>query len=173
MIIPNEFMSIKNSMSYVGSELHSSVNTPVQYACLDLFNNFNQITPYLTKSNNCLRILSNEINKIFDKTKIKYIKPKGGFYYFIDMSEYSEKLKKNNLNNCVDLCNKILNDTGIAILAGYYFGIPENRLTARLSFVDFDGEIIINNNLTNADILEVCSNTIEGCKKLAYYLENL
>ena len=75
-------------MSYIESELYSSVNAPVQYACLDIFSDFSQINLYLTKCNKCLKLLSDNIKDIFDKTKIKYIKPNGGFYYFIDMSEY-------------------------------------------------------------------------------------
>ena len=173
MILPNNLRLVKHSISDIGSELYSSVNAPVQYACLDLFNNFNQIESYLQKCNMCLKILSNEINNIFDKSKIKYIKPNGGFYYFIDMSEYSDKFHKIGIFTDVELNDKILEDTGVAILAGSYFGLPNKTFTARLSFVDFNGEDIINNQLNDSEILEICNKTLEGCKILTDYIENL
>ena len=34
----------------------------------------------------------------------------------------------------------MLEDTGVALLPGIAFGRPENELTCRLSYVDFDGK---------------------------------
>jgi hypothetical protein len=39
-----------------------------------------------------------------------------------------------------DLCTTLLEQEGIALLPGSDFGRKQEELTARLSFVDFDGE---------------------------------
>ena len=39
----------------------------------------------------------------------------------------------------VDLCELLLEETGVAILPGSAFGRPPEELTVRISFVDFDG----------------------------------
>ena len=72
-----------------------------------------------------------------------------------------------------ELCDILLQETGVAILSGTHFGRSEYDLTARLSFVDFNGNLIIdNNNLTDRDIEEICHRTIEGCSKIVEWLEN-
>lgn len=43
------------------------------------------------------------------------------------------------IHNSGDLCDKLLNDTGVALLPSFDFGRPSRELTARLSYVDFDG----------------------------------
>ena len=86
------------------------------------------------------------------------------------------KIKNFNLGiraSDIELNDKILEDTGVAILAGSYFGLSDKTFTARLSYVDFKGEDIINNQLNDSEILEICSKTLEGCKILTDYIENL
>ena len=39
-----------------------------------------------------------------------------------------------------ELCERLLVETGVAILPGHEFGRPAEELTARLAYVNFDGE---------------------------------
>jgi len=172
IIIPNNLLYLKKYLSTLASEISSSVNAPVQYACIDLFDNFHKMENYLFKCNFCLGELSNIIYNIFLQSKIKCIKPEGAFYFFLDFNEYASSLYNKGIFTSNDLCNKLLDDTGVAILSGSFFGIDEYNLTARLSFVDFNGnEIINNNNLSHDDINTICKKTIEGCLKLVEYLD--
>lgn len=171
MIIPDVYKNILNNMAAVGSELYSCSNIPVQYAATELFNKFDEMDLYLERTNKSLNLLNNVIDNIFKKSKIIYTKPKGGFYYFLDFSNYMEELNYEIIND-VSFCNMILEKTGVMLLAGSNFGISQYEMTARLAFVDFDGENIINDNLTDEEILEVCKKTIDGCHKLVNFLEN-
>ena len=56
----------------------------------------------------------------------------GGFYML-------PKFGMKQMNNSLEFCNKILEETGVALLPGTSFGRPSNELTARLAYVDFDG----------------------------------
>ena len=128
---------------------------------------------YLHRCKFCLKVLSREINKIFSHSKIKFNAPDGGFYYFLDFNNYKNELDKILIYNSDNLCEKLLYNTGIALLSGSNFGRHDNDLTARLAFVDFNGEDIINKEILNEkDIIHICSKTIEGCKLLVYTLEN-
>ena len=171
MIIPDVYKNILNNMAAIGSELYSCSNIPVQYAATDLFNEFDKMDLYLERTNKSLNLLNNVIDNIFKKSKIIYNKPEGGFYYFLDFSNYIEELNCEIIDD-VSFCNMILEKTGVMLLAGSNFGMSPYEMTARLAFVDFDGEDIINNNLTDKEILEVCKKTIDGCYKLVNFLEN-
>ena len=39
-----------------------------------------------------------------------------------------------------EMCDNILNETGVALLPGSDFGFDKERMLVRLSFTDFDGE---------------------------------
>jgi len=63
----------------------------------------------------------------------------GGFYAFPDFSPLRERLAARGISSSAELCTRLLEETGVAILPGTCFGRPENELTARLAYVDFDG----------------------------------
>ena len=57
------------------------------------------------------------------------------------LCDFSSVLKKTNeINDSKNLCNKVLNETGFAMLPGVDFGISVEKLITRIAFVDFDGK---------------------------------
>ena len=65
--------------------------------------------------------------------KVLINEPQGGFYL---MPEFLNK----KFNSSADMCDSILNDTGVALLPGSDFGFDQTKMLARLSFTDFDGQ---------------------------------
>ena len=69
------------------------------------------------------------------------------------------------------MCKDLLNNTGVVLLPGSDFGIPKNKMVARLSFTDFNGEDFMKNVLNNENInLDIISKfapkIVEGTKRL-------
>ena len=66
------------------------------------------------------------------------------------------------------MCNILLKDKGVSLLAGKYFGIDEKILTARFAYVDFDGDFVFKNvdNLTDNNIEEYFPNIVIGVQLL-------
>ena len=69
------------------------------------------------------------------------------------------------------MCDNILKETGVALLPGSDFGFDKNKMLARLSFTDFDGQEFmkeaqngqaIDKNL----ILKLAPKIVEGVDKL-------
>jgi aspartate aminotransferase len=50
-----------------------------------------------------------------------------------------DKLNKRGITTADVLCERLLEECGIAILPGVDFNRPVDELSARLSYVDFDG----------------------------------
>jgi aspartate/methionine/tyrosine aminotransferase len=69
------------------------------------------------------------------KMGLSIAEPGGGFYVYPDFTD----VLGSKFNTSADLCNALLKEAGVALLPGSAFGQLENTLTARLSFVDFDG----------------------------------
>jgi aspartate aminotransferase len=58
---------------------------------------------------------------------------------FCNFNKYVSRLKKLGITSSAGLVQKLLADTGVALLPGSAFGRPEEELTTRLAYVDFDG----------------------------------
>jgi aspartate aminotransferase len=65
--------------------------------------------------------------------------PDGAFYLFVDFTPIGERLAAREIGDGPSLCNRLLTETGVAILPGASFARPPQELTARLAYVNFDG----------------------------------
>jgi aspartate aminotransferase len=65
--------------------------------------------------------------------------PRGGFYLFPEFHARADSLRRRGIAGGEALCERLLEETGVAILPGSDFGRAPGDLTARLAYVDFDG----------------------------------
>ena len=86
-------------------------------------------------------------------------------------------LRKKGIRTSVELCARLLEETGIALLPGVDFGQPEEDLVARLSYVDFDGKNALAHlqNVGSRDlsinfVKEIAPNMVTACETLKNWL---
>jgi len=77
-----------------------------------------------------------------------------------------------------EMCDDILNKSGVALLPGSDFGFKPNRMLARLSYTDFNGEIFLKSiegskKPDNETIKRYAPNVVEGIKKLVDWSKTL
>ncbi|MEX0928661.1 MAG: aminotransferase class I/II-fold pyridoxal phosphate-dependent enzyme [Balneolales bacterium] len=147
---PKALGKLKNAMAVIASETYTSTCAPIQYAAVKAFEGGDDIEAYLTKSRSVLSTLGNHLASRLNDAGVIVGKPEGGFYLFPDFSPFKEALAKKGIIGSTALCERILEDTGVAMLPGSVFGRPEEELTARIAYVDFDGEKVLNNYTTNS-----------------------
>jgi aspartate aminotransferase len=168
-LVPDSLLEIKNMINVLASETFSAVSAPIQYAAIKAYKNDH--SKYINKSRNILSAVGNYVYKNLKSNKVLINEPQGGFYL---MPEFLNK----RFNSSADMCDSILNDTGVALLPGSDFGFDQNKMLVRLSFTDFDGQKFmnkieenqkINNNLIN----ELAPKIIEGVDKLKKWSESI
>jgi aspartate aminotransferase len=76
------------------------------------------------------------------------------------------------------MCKNILDKTGVALLPGSDFGVNSEKMLARLSYTDFNGDNFLANikggkNLNNIDINKFAPNIAEGISKLKDWSKSL
>ena len=76
------------------------------------------------------------------------------------------------------MCKDILNKTGVALLPGSDFGLDRNKMLARLSYTDFNGDNFLKNTLgskklDNADLKKYAPNIVDGVSKLKEWSNSL
>lgn len=143
-IFPKGLRWLLDAMAVVASETFTSTSAPIQYAAIRAFDGGDDIEEYLDHSRKVLLYLGQSIYKKLHDAGVCNPEPEGGFYLMPDFSPLRDKLREKGILNSTDLCDRLLQDTGVAILPGRAFGRPDEELTARLAYVNFDGEQALN-----------------------------
>jgi len=167
-VIPNELKKLRNSLKVLASETFSSVSAPIQYAAIAAYKN--DQSKYLESSRNILKAVGEYVYNNLKSNKVIINKPQGGFYL---MPEFLEK----NFKTSEEMCKDLLNNTGVVLLPGSDFGITKDKMIARLSFTDFDGEEFMKNissikNLNLETISKLAPKVVEGTKRLKDWSES-
>ena len=167
-VIPKNLNLLMEKIKVLASETFSSVSAPIQYAAITAYNS--DQSEYLKKARTILKGVGNYIYEILKSNNTIVNKPDGGFYL---MPEFVNK----NFSNSCEMCNDILVKTGVALLPGTDFGLPPEKMIARLSFTDFDGKKFMQNLKNNTKVDEnllrkFAPKIVEGTKRLKGWVES-
>ena len=162
----NEFM---DSLKSLASESYSTVNTPTQYAAVEAYEG--DYDDYKTKVRAILNAVGNYVYNNLKSNKVLINPPQGAFYL---MPEF----KNNKFKNSSQLCDTILNETGVAMLPGSDFGFSPKRMLTRLSYTDFDGVEFFKSvsnykSISEEMVKRYAPNVVEGTAKLSNWAKNL
>ncbi len=136
---PSALSWLLEGMAAVSSETFTATSAPIQYAAVRAFRGGPRIEAYLTRSRRILEALCHTVCDRLTAAGAVVAPPQGAFYIFPDFSPFQEKLRSRGITSSAVMCERLLEDTGVAILPGSAFGRPEQELTTRLALVDFDG----------------------------------
>ena len=167
--VPDNLSFFMDKLKTLASESYSTVNSPVQYAAVKAYTD--DLTEYKNNVINILEYVGNYVYQNLKSNKIIINPPQGGFYL---MPEFLNKRFKTSSQ----MCEKILMDTGVALLPGSDFGFKPGRMIARLSYTDFNGKEILSKvfdgkTLSFEILKEYAPNVVEGVKKLSNWAKNL
>ena len=168
-LVPDSLIEIKNMINVLASETFSAVSAPIQYAAIKAYEQDH--SKYINKSKNILGAIGNYVYENLRSNKVLINKPQGGFYL---MPEFLNK----KFNSSSEMCDNILNETGVALLPGSDFGFEQKKMLARLSFTDFDGEEFMNKiednqKIDNEEINKFAPKIVEGVDKLKKWSESI
>jgi aspartate aminotransferase len=136
---PAELTWLLEGMASVASETYTSTSAPIQYAAVAGFSDHPQMTDYLDRSRRILAALADHFHRTLATAGARTAAAQGGFYLFPNFDALRDRLGARRIHSSEQLCSRLLEDTGVAILPGSHFGRPSSELSARLAFVDFDG----------------------------------
>ena len=136
---PRTMHWLMNAMASLASETYTSVSAPIQYAAVRAFKGGTSIERYLWHVRRILAHIGNRAADILSEAEIRVHYPEGGFYLFADLTSHADRLAAKGIKTGRQLCERLLQDVGVAVLPGEAFGRPKEELTARIAYVDFDG----------------------------------
>ncbi len=170
---------LREAMAAVASETFTSTCAPIQHAAIRAFEGGPEIEHYLRDTRRVLRAVGNLLTQRLRTAGADVCDPKGGFYLFPDFSGFRERLAARGISKGAQLCRRLLDDTGVAILPGSAFGQPPEQLTARIAYVDFDGrkalsvasECLPDQSLDDSFARRHCSRVVEAVERIRRWLQ--
>ena len=136
---PPDLAWLMEAMAAVASETYTSVSTPIQFAAVRAFKDGLAIERYLWHVRRILAGLGQRCAESLERAGARVRPPVGAFYLFPDFSPFGERLAERGIQDSASLCERLLEETGVAVLPGVAFQRPAEELTARLAYVNFDG----------------------------------
>jgi aspartate aminotransferase len=178
---PESLKWLQKVMAAVASETYTSTSAPIQYAAVRAFEGGIAIERYLAHSRRILARLGEWSASRLRDVGAQIIVPKGAFYLFPDFTPIADKFIKNQILTSPELCRRALEETGVAFLPGKAFGRPDEELTVRIAYVDFDGaralaaseQIPLDQDIGPDFIDFYCHNTKTGIDLLCAWIDSL
>ncbi len=138
-VFPEDLRWLLESMATVASETFTATSAPIQYAAIRAFEGGEEMERYLASARRVLAALGRWCARKLRGAGIDCAQPTGAFYLFPDFSAMREALHARDIHTSRQLCARLLDEAGVAILPGSDFGRDDEELTARMAYVDFDG----------------------------------
>tara|TARA_Y100001970_G_scaffold220603_1_gene271022 strand:+ start:4608 stop:5843 length:1236 start_codon:yes stop_codon:yes gene_type:complete len=167
--VPKKLESILNMLKVLSSESFTSVSSPIQNAAIEAFTGDH--SDYLNKSTAILGAVGNYVYDKLKSNKVLVDKPQGGFYLMPEFTNTKFKTSE-------EMCEDILKKSGVALLPGSDFGFKPNKMLARLSYTDFDGDSFLKSMESSKkpntdDIKKHAPNVVLGIEKLVAWSKGI
>ena len=166
--VPNKLSQLLENIKTLASESYSTVNSPAQFAAVEAYDG--DFKEYKKRTINILNSVGTYVFNNLKSNKVLLNPPQGAFYL---MPEFPNRKFKNS----TELCETILDETGVAMLPASDFGFNPKRMLTRLCYIDFDGTKFLNavNSMEIDDLTieKYAPNVVEGIKKLSIWAKNL
>lgn len=178
---PPDLKWLMQAMAIVASETYTATSAPIQHAAVTAFNGNDEIEHYLRISRRVLRVILKYFLERLDAMHATYPVPQGAFYVFPDFGHYRDQLINIGVYTSAEMCRRILEDTGVAMLPGSDFGRPPEELSVRMAYVDFDGKAALealwdleNGKVADPSFISAqCPRLVEAMDRLAAWLAGL
>ena len=168
---PDAPTALYDALIGLGSETYSCAPVPIQVAALTAYGLDAELHSFLAAQRRILRAIGSAMHKALVEAGIQAHAPQGAFYLLLDFSPFSENLSMRGIECDSQLCEKLLSETGVALLPGGSFGLPAKSLTARLAYVDFDGEAALRDaERIEATVTSHAAKMLEGLAALREWL---
>jgi aspartate aminotransferase len=171
---PDSLHWLLKSMAVVASETFTSTSAPIQHAAVTAFHVEPEITEYLVHCRRVLRALGRRSARELRGAGIDVADPAGAFYLFPDFARFRESFRARGILTNLELCNRLLQETGVATIPGSSCGQPDSELTLRLAYVDFDGartleasqSLGLDREIDDAFLDEHCSRVVAAIRRM-------
>jgi aspartate aminotransferase len=170
-----ELRELSDAMAAVASETYTSTSAPIQHAAVGAFEPDPLVHAYVRDCRRILSALTYRCAQLLRAAGARVELPAGGFYLFPSLEPFRARLLARGCPTAPQLCERLLEETGVACLPGSAFGREEGEMLLRLSLVDFPGgealaELAERGELDDGLLERRCGRVIQAIERVVGWL---
>ncbi|MFK7824262.1 MAG: pyridoxal phosphate-dependent aminotransferase [Oligoflexales bacterium] len=134
---PNSLKPLNDLMFAIGTSSYSCASKPAQYAAIAALSGGEEIDSFIQKGRSIFEAAAAVLAARFRELDLLTVAPNAAWYFLLDFSKYQNQLKRNGINDSIELCARLAKELGIIFVPGEAFGLKSPSFKVRASFVDF------------------------------------
>ena len=171
MLPPQAPPALHAALVGLASETYSCAAAPIQAAALTAYELDAELQAQLADQRRILAAIGTLIHHKLQRAGLRVHPPQGGFYLLLDFRAFADGLARRGITSDGELCDGLLREVGVALLPGTAFGMAADALTARLAYVDFDGQAALDGWAARADgAAHYAARMLQGIERLIDWL---
>lgn len=179
-VYPKQLSPLREAVRGAASHTYTSVAAPIQYAVCEVLRDTESCDSYMQHTRRIMATVGRYCYNELTAVNVQCVLPKGGFYIFPNLEVIKQALKERGIVRCEDMVNAIFQESAVSVMAGGpAFLRPEDELTVRLCFVNFDGakalkeseRIGLNQYLPDDFVQRFCTNVHDGIQALVRWIQ--
>ena len=139
LVFPEALGVLFDATAQLGVATFGATSAPIQHAAAVAFEGGPEIERHLLHARRVLAALARGCARRLTAAGLGCAQPQAGFQCLVDFEPHGARLRERGLATSVALSERLLADTGVALLAGSEVGLVPEELVLRLSIVDLDG----------------------------------
>ncbi len=184
MIFPKDSSELRFNFEKILATEYTAVSTPIQLAAIPAFEESQDMNRYFEVTRKIHQLMGMYVYRALNEIEgVKTTKPEATFYLLADFNGLSFHFKNNNISTSQRFSESLMSHPyHTAIISGDSMLLERNDFSARLAFVDYDGEKAFENYIldppkTNSDkknfVKDNAPRVIAGIGMLKKYCEDL
>ncbi|NHJ14178.1 MAG: aminotransferase class I/II-fold pyridoxal phosphate-dependent enzyme [Candidatus Thorarchaeota archaeon] len=175
LLLPAGEKELLRAILAIGSEIWSSVASPIQYAAIEAYRTDTGLVEYIRDCAGVHEIVTRYSYQRLRNAGVSCPYPKGGFYLFPDWNSQRASLNSLGVTTSNELAHYLLKEYLVSSLPGSEFGMPPSDLCLRLATVDYDGSMALRrfrrdqtaaHHAPEKFVLKVAPSVVEACNRL-------
>lgn len=172
---------LRFGLEKIAATIYTNVTTPVQHAAVKSYNENSAIDEYLQVTRSIHELIGQRLSKRFARIPgLTATRPMGGFYFLIDFNQLPEIMQKKGITTANDLSKALIaHPHHIAVVTGDSLVVPPDNFSARVAFVDYDGQAAYEDYLSSPPLISDAKETffnkhasrmLKGAEALEHFL---
>lgn len=151
VIFPENADGLKKQFNKILATEYTSTSTPIQHAAISAFEESPELDEYFEVTTKIHQIMGDyTFNRLSEIKGVKPTKPQATFYLLANFNHYSDEFYANKINTSQEFSESIIKHPyHIALVGGDSLVLERNDFSARIAFVDYNGEKTIQNYIKN------------------------
>lgn len=138
--------TLHDAFTKIAATVYTNVSTPTQHAAIAAYEPNEEIEDGIRTIRAIHRIMGTHLCRMMGEVEgVSTTTPKGGFYFLADFNALAENLRRAGVGSSDDLARSLIaHPHHISTITGEAIMAAHDDFSARIAFVDYDGQRAIN-----------------------------